>query len=234
MKLVIFDCDGTIADSQHMISAAMDKAFQDHDLKPPGREGILSVVGLSLDIAIARLCDANTQRANTVTTDAIPAIAESYRRAFAKLRTDPAQTEPLFEGAKSTITHLNARDDVILGIATGKSFRGLTRLLDRENLRDQFVTLQTADDHPSKPHPSMVRAAMAETGIAPHDTVMIGDTTFDIDMARAAGVGAVAVTWGYHPASELEYAGAHVLVERYEDLVGAIDNVLQGRAEAAA
>ena len=229
MKLAIFDCDGTIADSQHLICAAMDRAFEKYDLAPPGRPGVLSVVGLSLDIAIARLLSEQDASPETVA-----ALAESYRREFAILRTDPSHIEPLYDGAREAMTALAARDDVILGIATGKSRRGVERILEREGMASLFVSIQTADDHPSKPHPSMILTAMSETGAEPHNTLMIGDTTFDIDMARAAGVGAIGVSWGYHPERELQDAGAHAMIDTFGALEHAVDRVLSTRSEAAA
>jgi phosphoglycolate phosphatase len=101
------------------------------------------------------------------------------------------------------------RDDVVLGIATGKSQRGVAAVLEREGLTSHFVTIQTADTHPSKPHPSMILKAMAETGADPVDTLMIGDTTYDMIMARDAQVTAQGVAWGYHEESVLRGAGAH-------------------------
>jgi phosphoglycolate phosphatase len=90
-----------------------------------------------------------------------------------------------------------------LGVATGKSRRGLDILLDKHGLRDYFITAQCADVHPSKPHPAMLQAALAETGIAAKNAVMIGDTQFDMEMAGAAGVHAIGVTWGYHEVDRL-------------------------------
>jgi phosphoglycolate phosphatase len=116
---------------------------------------------------------------------------------------------------------MTRREDLLLGMATGKSRRGVAAILERFGLVSHFVTVQTADTHPSKPDPSMLLKAMAETGVRPADTVMIGDTTFDIEMARAAGAGAIGVAWGYHPVVALEKAGAHVIVDRCEDLIGA-------------
>ena len=108
----------------------------------------------------------------------------------------------------------------MLGIATGKSRRGIDRLFEREGWASRFLTVQTADDHPSKPHPAMIRAAMAETGVGPERTVMVGDTTFDVEMALAAGVGALGVAWGYHPPEELREAGAHGIIESCDRLLG--------------
>ena len=103
--------------------------------------------------------------------------------------------------------------------ATGKSLRGVHAILAREELSTLFATIQTADTHPSKPDPSMLLTAMDETGCTALDTVMIGDTTFDIEMARAAGVHAIGVDWGYHDCALLHEAGAHCVVSGAETLL---------------
>lgn len=220
MTLVIFDCDGTIVDSQAGIVLSMDHAFRALGLVPPQRAQTLAVVGLSLPEAFAAL-------APDVDFDVRTDLAERYKSAFRELNHDPAETEILFPDAKSVIAALAANSDMKLGIATGKSRRGVDRLFDREGWHDHFVTIQTADDHPSKPHPSMILRAMAETGAKPEQTVMIGDTTYDIEMARTAGVGAIGVTWGYHHRSELEDAGAHTIIHHYNAVPAAIAAVLE-------
>lgn len=220
MKLLVFDCDGTIVDSQAGIVLSMDHAFRSLGLEPPARKATLSVVGLSLPEAFSVL-------APDADPDVRRMLAERYKSAFRDLDRDPSECEILFPGAKDTIRNLAARDDVVLGIATGKSKRGVDRLIEREGWHGHFVTIQTADDHPSKPHPSMILTAMEETDASPHETIMIGDTTYDIEMARAAKVGALGVTWGYHHRDELEDAGAHHIVEDYADMTGALDKLFQ-------
>jgi len=229
MKLIIFDCDGTIADSQHMILAAMERSFEAHDLAPPDRAQVVGVIGLSLEQAISNLLAPSDPDPVLVSN-----LTEGYKRAFKILRSDPANVEPLFDGAHEALVSLCARNDVVLGMATGKSNRGVVRLLEKENLRHNFATIQTADNHPSKPHPSMILAAMAEVGVGPHETLMIGDTTFDIDMAKAASVGSIGVTWGYHPTLELQNAGPDALVDTFEALTNVIFTLLENRSESAA
>ncbi|OYW53486.1 MAG: haloacid dehalogenase [Hyphomicrobium sp. 32-62-53] len=202
MKLVVFDCDGTLVDSQHMIVAAMEQAFANFGMAKPGRADILSVVGLSLDEAVRRLVP-------PAIDTGIAALAEAYKSAFGELRRDKAHQEPLYPGVRETLHALANEPGVLLGVATGKSRRGLAAVLEREGLTDLFITLQTADTHPSKPHPAMLQAAMAEAGTQAHRTLMVGDTTYDIAMARDAGARAIGVAWGYHPVTELEAAGAH-------------------------
>lgn len=219
-KLVIFDCDGTLVDSQHAIVAAMTDAFQSENLVPPPRDQIVGVVGLSLAIAVARLVpeDADLSR--------IDRLAEAYKAAFAERRLRADHHEPLFDGVRETIAKLAARDDVILGIATGKSRRGVAAVLEREGWNGMFATVQTADTNPSKPHPAMIHAAMDETAAAASDTAMIGDTTYDIEMACGAGTAAVGVTWGYHAEDALRAAGAHRITADCRELERALDELL--------
>jgi len=219
MKLVIFDCDGTLVDSQYIIVTAMQRAFAAAGLALLPRERVLAVVGLSLPLAAERLLPNADMRT-------IAAVMAGYKAAFGVLRRDPAHHEPLFPGARQAIEALCRHDDVLLGLATGKSQHGVIALLGRFGLDSRFATIQTADAHPSKPHPSMVLGAMAHVGADPEDTVMIGDTTFDMEMAVNAGVEAIGVAWGYHRTAALERAGAHMIVERYDDLVPAIEDRL--------
>ncbi|NNM72280.1 HAD-IA family hydrolase [Enterovirga aerilata] len=220
MHLVILDVDGTLVDSQQLIVAAQREAFAACGLEPPTRERSLSIVGLSLVEAFTALVGP---------AGPVEELAEEYRRAFARLRADPACIEPLFPEVEEVIARLAARDDLLLGIATGKSRRGVAHILERQGWRRAFSTIQTADDAPSKPDPAMILQAMAETGIGPEATVMVGDTTFDMAMARAAGVRPIGVSWGYHPVAALEEAGAGTIIDRFS----ALEPLLPLRAEAA-
>lgn len=223
MRLLMFDCDGTIVDSQNAIVSAMAAAFAAEGLAPPPRAGTLGVVGLSLLPAIQRLApqeDLQRQRA----------LVDRYRTAAAQVRAAGAG-EPLFPGAAQTIASLAARRDTSLGIATGKSRRGVDRLLAENGWQHHFATIQTADDNPSKPHPAMVERAIAETGAQASATVLIGDTTFDMEMAKAAGAAAIGVSWGYHPVADLIAAGADMIVDTYAALEQACDDVLGGRVQ---
>lgn len=215
MKLVVFDCDGTLVDSQHMIVAAMERAFVGFGLPAPGRRDVLSVVGLSLDQAVGRLVP------NAGLGD-VGALAEAYKSAFGDLRRDKAHVEPLYPGVREALSVLARQPDVVLGVATGKSRKGLAAVLEREGLGDLFVTLQTADTHPSKPHPAMLLAAMGEAGADARRTLMIGDTTYDIAMARDAGARAIGVAWGYHPVDHLAAAGAHRILADSRELADSL------------
>jgi phosphoglycolate phosphatase len=220
MKLILLDCDGTIVDSQHMIVAAMELAFAAAGLLPPPRAEILSVVGLSLMPAVTRLLPIGTE------AKIAEQIVDAYKQGFQTLRRDPANHEPLYPGAREAILALAGRDDVVLGVATGKSRRGVDVLFEREGLHPHFVTIQTADDHPSKPDPSMILRALTETSTTADACVMVGDTTYDMHMAAAAGVAALGVGWGYHDIPMLRAAGAESVVHNYDALIPEIDRLL--------
>jgi phosphoglycolate phosphatase len=224
MNLVIFDCDGTLVDSQLNIIAAMAHAFGAEGLPAPSRAAVLSVVGLSLPEAFTVLAEAHAPSIQM-------RLADHYRGAFSAAHGREREHEQLYPGIRDTVLSLAARDNVVLGIATGKSKRGVARLLEREAWHPHFITIQTADDHPSKPHPSMILKAMSDAGVGPDATVMIGDTTFDMQMAREAGVRALGVGWGYHAETLLREAGAHATVSEGDQLLGAIDSLLNPQLE---
>ena len=207
IRLAIFDCDGTLVDSQHNICAAVEEAFAIAAISAPPRPAIRRIVGLSL-VEAMRLLLPGADAAQHL------ALADDYKAAFFRLRSAGAMAdEPLYEGMIDALDTLAAAGWT-MGVATGKSDRGLNHILAHHGIADRFVTLQTADRHPSKPHPSMIAAAMAEAGAHAETTVMIGDTSYDMAMARAAGVRAIGVAWGYHPPEELLAAGAEVVLDR--------------------
>ena len=203
IKLAVFDCDGTLVDGQASICEAMEIAFQTADLPPPDRHDIRRIVGLSLPQALGHLAPDASGHQRAVAVDA-------YKDAFRTSRLEGRLQEPLFHGIKSLLDRLLAADWT-LAVATGKSDRGLYSCLMMHGLSDHFVSCQTADRHPSKPHPDMLHAAIEEAGASAADAVMIGDTTFDIEMAKAAGVRPIGVDWGYHTPAELTDAGAEAI-----------------------
>jgi phosphoglycolate phosphatase len=204
LRLAVFDCDGTLVDSQHSIVACMEAAFVAAGLAAPTAEAVRRVVGLPLQASVARLSP-------LLALTECERIANFYKQAFTDMRRDSPIDEPLFPGVRELLDALEA-EGVMLGVATGKGRRGLRITLEHHGLHDRFVTLQTADDAPGKPNPEMLRRAMAETGADPATTAMIGDTTYDILMALSARTAAIGVAWGYHPPEELRAAGAHAVV----------------------
>ncbi len=216
--LVIFDCDGTLVDSQYRIIACMNSAFRSFGLPAPADGAVRAIVGLTLEEGIGRLLPAAPA--------GLPAqVAGVYREAFRAMRLAAPAPEPLYDGAADAIRRLDAAG-FMLGVATGKSRRGLDAVLAAHGLDRYFVTLQTADRAPGKPDPAMLRWAMAEAGAAPATTVMVGDTTFDMEMADRAGIKAVGVSWGYHPAADLPAAGATVMIDDFAQLRAAVAELI--------
>ena len=215
IRLIVFDCDGTLVDSQIAICRSMDAAFAAAGLALPDRNAVRRIVGLSLPQALARLApDAPDERR----THAL----EAYKASFRSARSEGVLEEPLYTGIEALLRRAYAGGRT-LGVATGKSDRGLAACLTRHGVHGLFATLQTADRHPSKPHPAMLEAALFEAAARPHEAVMVGDTVFDMAMARAAGVRAIGVAWGYHEPAELIEAGACGVAESAEELEHLID-----------
>ncbi|MEE3216668.1 MAG: HAD hydrolase-like protein [Pseudomonadota bacterium] len=209
-RLVVFDCDGTLVDGQAAICQTMEAAFASTGLVAPERKMVRRMVGLSLPYALRELApDASDEQRH--------AVVEAYKTGFRDLRLSGALREPLYDGIAGLIDELSG-EGWQLAVATGKSDRGLHACLDTHGIRHRFVSLQTADRHPSKPHPAMLEAALFEAAVQPGDAVMIGDTSFDMEMAVAAGVRAIGVAWGYHEAHELREAGAVAVAETAEEL----------------
>ena len=199
-KLAIFDCDGTLVDSGSNIFSALSEAFTEHGVAIPPQDVSRKVIGLSLVEAIATLTPDETYDRHVV-------LAESYKLHFQRARAEGRVEEPLFDGIPVLLDALEA-DGWLLAVATGKSDRGLSLCLDCHGYASRFVSLQTADRHPSKPNPSMVLQAMADAGASPETTIVIGDTAFDMGMAVAAGTTGIGAGWGYHEAHEMLDAGA--------------------------
>jgi phosphoglycolate phosphatase len=219
-RLAIFDCDGTLVDSGATIYAALKASMEQNGYEVPPVSVSRRVIGLSLTESMAALlpqASAEQQRQ----------LAEDYRRAFMGLRTAGQVDEPLFDGVLELLDALEA-DRWLLAVATGKSDRGLKHCLEQHDIHARFVSLQTADRHPSKPHPSMVEKAIADAGAAPQTTIVVGDTSFDMAMAVAAGAVGVGAAWGYHEAKELIEAGAVAVAEQPLDVLDIVRSHVNG------
>jgi phosphoglycolate phosphatase len=215
-KLIVFDCDGTLVDTQYIITEVMRLTFLSTGLNAPNRSAILRTIGLSLPETMAELA-----------RDHCPVVrnelTRAYREQYKALRQTTPEPEPMFLGAAPLLARLAARDGLLLGLATGKSKRGVLRFLEQNGLGGVFATVQTADDAPSKPNPAMLLQAMEETGASPETTVMVGDTSHDMRMASSANVTSVGVSWGYHTVAELQRAGARTIVRSFAALTRALE-----------
>jgi phosphoglycolate phosphatase len=218
MRLAVFDCDGTLVDGQADVCWAMERAFTRAGLAAPDNHAVRRIVGLSLPAAVRSL-------APDLTDDQNRAVTEFYRSSFRARREEGLLDEPLYDGIAELLRALHGAGWA-LAVATGKSDRGLAACLATHGIADLFVSLQTADRHPSKPHPAMLEAAMFEAGAQAREAVMIGDTSFDMLMARTAGVAAIGVGWGYHGTPELLASGAALVVESAAALAAALEDTL--------
>jgi phosphoglycolate phosphatase len=203
VNLIIFDVDGTLVDSRAFIVETQRRTFVAYGLPPPSEARGLSAIGLSLPIEMAYLAGPGAPVDDMVTT---------YRAFMRVLRNDPQYREVLFPGIAALLGDLRGRDDLALGVATGHQMASLAEIVSSFGWHGLFRTAQTPDSAPSKPDPGMIFNAMRHLGADPSETVMIGDSTFDMEMARAAGVTAIGVAWGYNPPDVLQSAGAQLVV----------------------
>jgi len=204
-RLAIFDCDGTLVDSQAHVCDVMEQVFRTYNLPVPSRNEIRRTVGLSLSKAISYLSD-------NIEDQILHSLVSEYKTRFKALRDNGVLQEPLYDGIRDLLSSIKS-EGWLLAIATGKSSRGLKACLEHHKLQDLFVSLQTADQNPSKPNTQMLEAILFEAGVERQEAVMVGDTIFDIFMARDAGLRAIGVAWGYHSPKELLDAGAEVIAD---------------------
>ncbi|MGU3398429.1 HAD-IA family hydrolase [Brucellaceae bacterium D45D] len=218
MKLVLFDCDGTLVDSGNFIHRCMAESFVDAGLTPPELAQTFTIIGLSLPMAIAQLLGREVD-------SQVEWLTARYKENFVRLRAAPDFAEPLYDGILPLLSELGQKDDILLGLVTGKSQRGVRSVFERHGIGQHFLVVRTADDCPSKPHPAMVLESCAEMGIAPEQTIVIGDAIYDMQMARSAGATAAGVSWGYHGAQALLQAGAHHVLNAPDDLHPLLDSM---------
>ena len=217
IRLVVFDCDGTLVNSQYSIIYCMQAAFEEEGLTPPDEESIRRIIGLPLTQGISFL---DPEIPETV----IGKIQEAYSSFWQVLRKQSELDEPLYPGTVEVLEKLISRG-WSLGIATGKSYRGLIATLEKHKILEMFESLQTADKSRGKPDPEMLINAMNDVGAPAENTFMVGDTTFDMEMAVNAGITAIGVEWGYHYASELKTSGAHIIIKDYLALPNVLDDI---------
>lgn len=216
LKFAIFDVDGTLVDSRQVIAQAMDRAFKRAGLGGIGYERTRTIVGLELTEAVLKLAPPEFP------AERIPELATYYKQAFVEQRAEAGFSEPLYAGARDTLERL-CDEGWLLGVATGKARRGLDIVFGHHDLHKYFQTLQTVDHGVGKPNPRMVLDAMGEVGARAEETVVIGDTSWDMMMARNARAGAYGVTWGFHTETEIRQGGAHTLQNDFEALNQALD-----------
>ncbi|WP_312361684.1 HAD-IA family hydrolase [Ensifer sp.] len=213
MKLALFDCDGTLVDSGGLIHEVMARTFEDFDLARPDLSATKGIIGLTLDIAIARLLGRDH------VDDQALAMTAHYKSIFAGVRAEAGFQELLFPGIAAMMRTLSVRDELLIGAVTGKSRRGLTHIAETHGFDRMFFVSRTADDCPSKPHPAMVTECCSEAGIDPRDTVVIGDAIYDMQMAKAAGAAGIGVAWGYASVPDLVEAGADYIARTPADII---------------
>jgi phosphoglycolate phosphatase len=204
--LLVFDWDGTLMDSAAAIALSLQSACRDLEFPVPAEERARYVIGLGLDDAVAHILPG-------LDPAHYPRVRERYRHHF--LLNDARTT--LFTGAGETIAGLHAAG-FLLGVATGKSRRGLDRALEATGLRPYFHATRCADEAASKPDPAMLLELMEELQVSPGRTLMIGDTTHDMGMARAAGVPRLAAAYGAHARESLLEYGPVACVGDFEEL----------------
>lgn len=205
-KLVIFDWDGTIMDSIDKIVNSLQLAAISCGVDVPEAEASKRIIGLSLEKAIAELFP--NEKPKWV------ALVEAYKRQYKYVDTTPT---PIFDGVESLLQRLKL-NNVKLAVATGKSRAGLNRMLEESGLGHYFDMTKTADEAESKPHPQMILDILKALQVDASESVMIGDTVIDMQLAINANVTAIGVTLGVDTKSRLMSQGARVVVDNYDQL----------------
>lgn len=214
-KLAVFDVDGTLIDSRASIFRAAVEAAQRINITPPAYDEVRGIVGMSLFEGLQFMRP-------DLDPETVAAYAREFQTVFSEFHAEPDFHEALYAGAQETLIRLR-NENWLIGMATGNSRRGVTRILEVYGWSEVFDVTFCADDGPSKPDPHMLRCNMQALGVEVRETLMIGDATHDIRMARSAGVHALGVAWGFHTPVELEAAGAHEIVDDYAALNRALD-----------
>lgn len=217
MRLIIFDVDGTLVDSKAIILAGHAHTFGKRGLPVPSEAEIMALVGLSLPEIFIALAGADGPVTELIT---------GYQEAVWAFRTDGQHPEPLFPGAAALVAALAAEPETRLAIATGKGRRGTDLFIAQQGWHGIFGSSHTGDENPSKPDPTMLHRALEIAGVPAAASAMIGDSPFDMQMAVAAGVVPIGVSWGHQPAEKLLAAGAKAVAEDFTDLARLIDQLV--------
>ncbi|WP_421353395.1 HAD-IA family hydrolase [Aeromonas veronii] len=191
IRLAIFDWDGTLMDSVGRIVACVQGAARDCELAVPAPPQIRQIIGLSLDVAMSRLFPLRSDSGTAIDERQIAMLIDCYRHHYLH----DATPSPLFAGAGELLHDWRSRG-LRLAVATGKSRRGLDRVLDETGLRPLFMTSRGADEANSKPDPLMLEQILDELGLSPRQAVMVGDSVHDMAMAEAIAMPRIGVTWG--------------------------------------
>jgi len=191
-ELIVFDWDGTLMDSEARIVHCMQQAYIASDIEVPELALIRGIIGLGLIEAVAALSSQLDQKMHQQ-------IADAYRHQYLS---GAGEASVLFEGAESTVRNLQQKE-IMLAVATGKGRQGLNYVLDDTGLRDCFLATRCADETRSKPHPDMLLEILEELGVSADNALMVGDTDYDMLMARNAGTDALAVSYGVHDRERL-------------------------------
>lgn len=209
LNLLVFDWDGTLMDSEARIVACIQAAIGDLGLEPREVASISNIIGLGLHEAISTLYPGSDNALHE-------AMTERYRYHF--LTANPTRSE-LFAGAEETVRSLNEAG-YMLAVATGKGRKGLDMVLEETGLGQYFLATRCADETFSKPHPQMLEELMDELGAEPAETLMIGDTEYDMQMATNARTHSLAVSYGVHEKARLLQHGPLHCLDDISELGG--------------
>lgn len=207
--LYIFDWDGTLCDSLSLITSSISQSCEKLGLPVRSEEENRSIIGLGLKEALEHLYP-------EVSEAQINELRLVYRDHY--LAGDKSQPSQLYAGVEEVLDELLSQGHR-LAVATGKSRQGLDRVLGDLNMHRYFQHSRCADETRSKPHPLMLQQILEESGIHPEETIMVGDTDFDLLMARSASVQAVGVSYGAHPIERIRQAEPHRIIDHISELL---------------